>query len=427
MGKFWAVFKREYLERVRTKWFIISTVFFPVLMAGLMVVPALISARSMRDASVGRIDILDATGVGLGRQVQTRLARPTSDPDDIRVQVIALADLAAAESLATQSVQKKERAGYLVLDTGTVASAVARYAGRNASEVGQIELIERTLRQTILTRRLEGEGLDPQRIEALTRVAVSLRTERITDRGRGGSAGAQVVLGIAVGIVLYMSLIIYGQATLRSVLEEKMTRVAEVIVASIKTDVLLAGKVIGVAAVAMTQLVFWIVSAVMMYMFRTPILGKFGVTAPQSIPLPEAGLAVILALLAFFVLGFLFYSSLFAAAGATVNSDQDAQQAATPIMMLIVVSFIFMQPVLLAPNSTLAVTLSWLPFSAPIIMPIRMSIVPLSPLEVGGVLAMLVVATGAAVWASSRIYRVGLLMYGKRPTVRELGRWIAQS
>jgi ABC-2 type transport system permease protein len=133
---------------------------------------------------------------------------------------------------------------------------------------------------------------------------------------------------------------------------------------------------------------------------------------------------MVASLFIFFILGFIFYSSLFAAVGAMVNSEQEAQQAATPVMMLIVASFIFIQPIMMDPSSTLAKVMSWMPFSAPIIMPLRMAMVPLSPLEVIGSMAGVALACVAAIWLAARIYRVGLLMYGKRPSIPELIRWI---
>jgi ABC-2 type transport system permease protein len=134
-----------------------------------------------------------------------------------------------------------------------------------------------------------------------------------------------------------------------------------------------------------------------------------------------------MALMAFFVLGFIFYSSLFAAAGATVSSDQEAQSAQQPIIMMLIASIVFLQPILLAPSSTMAQVLTWLPFSAPIVMPLRMTVTPIPPLEIAGVLLVLALSSAGAIWISARIYRVGMLMYGKKPSFRELGRWIVQS
>jgi ABC-2 type transport system permease protein len=427
MAKLWAVIKREYLERVRTKWFIISTVFGPILLSAIMVLPALMSARTMRDAKIGKIEIVDVTGLGLGNRIAARLVGPMADTGTVTVREIAPSELAAAESLLTATVMRDEMAGYLVVDSATVAGQSARYAGRNAASVGEMEGVESAIRAVVLATRLENEGLDPVRIEALTRVRVQLATERITDKGRGGSGMGSTILGFMVAFLLYMMLILYGQNILRSVLEEKTTRVAEVIVASVKPDTLLAGKVFGVAAVSLTQQVVWLASGVLLWSFRSKIFELVGVGALPPIPFPEVSIGTLLIFIALFILGFLFYAALFAAAGATVNSDQEAQQAAQPIMMLLIASIIFLQPILLAPSSTMAKVLSWLPFSAPIVMPLRMSVVPIPALELTLVLLGLAVSCAGAIWFSSRIYRVGLLMYGKRPSMKELGRWILQS
>jgi ABC-2 type transport system permease protein len=144
-------------------------------------------------------------------------------------------------------------------------------------------------------------------------------------------------------------------------------------------------------------------------------------------PLPYVSPGLIALFLLFNVQGFLLYSTLFAAAGATVNSDQEAGQAAQPIILLLVTSILFLQPVMLSPASTLAKVLSWLPFSAPIVMPLRMSVSQIDPIEMTGVIATLALSCAIVTWMSSRIYRIGLLMYGKRPSFRELARWVAQA
>ena len=434
MAKFWAVFKREYLERVRTRWFIIATVLGPLLLGTIMVVPAYMSAKTMKNATLGRIEILDATNVGLGSEVQAVLIAPRSDSgtakadrNTLTVRVVDPSGLAQAESTATKSVMQKDLSGYVVLDSSTVAGNTARYAGRDASAVGEMQVLEGAIRQTVLRTRLEREGLDPARIAALTNVRLSLSTERISEKGRGGTGLASTILGFVLAFLLYMSLVLYGQNTLRSVLEEKTTRVAEVIVASVNTDILLAGKVLAVSAVGITQQLVWAASALAIYTGRTAIFTKLGISNANSITLPHVSIGMGIAFGLFFLLGFVFYSSLFAAAGATVSSDQEAQQAAQPITMLLVASIIFLQPIVLAPSSTMAKVLSWLPFSAPIVMPLRMSVVPLPTLEIVLVIVGLAAACGVSIWVSARIYRVGLLMYGKRPSFKELGRWIAQA
>jgi ABC-2 type transport system permease protein len=428
MAKLWAVTKREFIERVRNKWFIIVTVFGPVFFGVIMVLPAYLSVRGMRDVKVSDIRIIDATGTGLGERVKTRLAGgPMGDAMTTQVVVVAPNERAAAESLATKDVIAKVRRGYLVLDSLTIQQQKASYAGRNASSLNEMEVIQNALRSALLGQRLEKEGLDPKRVEALTRIRVQMSAERITDKGRGGSGIGSAIFGFLIAFLLYMMIVLYGQAILRGVLEEKTTRVAEVIVSSVSTDILLAGKVIGVGAVGLLQQAIWLGSAVALYQFREPIFLKLGMPAMPNLPLPQVPPSLIVALVLFFILGYGLYAALFAAVGAMVSSQEDANQAAQPVVMLLVFSIIFAQPVMINPTSRLAEVVSWIPFSAPVIMPMRMSAVQIPWYELAGTLTGVAVTCALCVWLSARIYRVGLLMYGKRPSMRELARWVRQA
>jgi len=427
MAKLWTVIKREFLERVRTKWFIIVTIFGPVFFGVIMILPAYLSVRGMKDVKVADIRIIDATGTGLGERVATRLDGGPMGSATTQVVVITPDRMAEAESLATKDVMAKTRRGYLVLDSLTISQQKASYAGRNASSLNEVQIIENALRSAILGQRLEREGLDPKRVEALTRVKVDMSAERITDKGRGGSGIGSAIFGFLIAFLLYMMIVLYGQNILRGVLEEKTTRVAEVIVSSVSTDVLLAGKVIGVGAVGLLQQAVWLLSAAGLYHFRAEIFVKLGMPAAPAIPLPQVPPMLIVALVLFFILGYGLYAALFAAVGAMVSSQEDAQQAAQPVIMLLVFSIIFAQPVMLNPTSRLAEIVSWIPFSAPVIMPMRMSAISIPWYELAGSLAGVAVTCAISVWLSARIYRVGLLMYGKRPSLRELARWIRQS
>ncbi len=428
MAKLWAVIKREFLERVRTKWFIITTVFGPLFFGVIMVLPAYLSVRGMKDVRVADIRIIDATGTGLGDRVAARLnGGPMGDAAATQVLIVEPPALVQAESAATLAVMANERRGYLILDSLTISAQKARYAGRNASSMNEVQVIESAVRSAILGQRLEREGLDPRRVEALTRVKVDMSAERITDKGRGGSGIGSAIFGFLIAFLLYMMIVLYGQNILRGVLEEKTTRVAEVIVSSVSPDILLAGKVIGVGAVGLFQQFVWLGSGFALYQFREQIFVKMGLPAMPNLPLPSVPPSLIVALVLFFILGYGLYASLFAAVGAMVSNQEDAQQAAQPVIMLLVFSIIFVQPVMLNPTSRLAEIMSWLPFSSPIIMPMRMSAISVPWYELAGTLAALAVTCALSVWVSARIYRVGLLMYGKRPTMRELYRWIRQS
>jgi len=427
MGKVFVVFKREYLERVRSKWFIIATVLGPVFLGLITVLPIALAAKTRSSTQLSDVIIIDATGTDLGARVSKSLAATTPQAPAPRVRVIKAEQVKAEEDRATREVMAHGALGYMVLDANTTAGVDMHYAGRNATALIDVDNIERIVRQSLLGQRLEREGIDPNRVATLTNVRLEAKTEKITDKGKEGASGlASFFFGYGIALVLYMMIAIYGQSIMRGVLEEKTTRVAEVVVSSVKPDTLLAGKIIGAGMVAVTQVSAWLVMTFLMYQVRGPILRLFGAPAMASAAakIPSVAPLVGVALVLFFILGFLLYAALFGAVGAMVSNQEDVQQAATPVMLLLVTSLIFMQPILLNPSSTLAKTMSWLPFSAPLMMPLRMALIAIPWYEIVGALLSVVAGCWIAIWLSARIYRVGLLMYGKKPSFRELGKWI---
>jgi len=427
MAKLWAIIKREYIERVRSKWFLIATFLGPVFFAAIIIIPAWLASRSKATSEVYNTTIIDATTTGFGQRLSLAIAGDTTDGKKRpQVQLVLPAELTRAESTATADVMTKKKIGYLVVTDQTVAGETAKYAGRNASSIPDMAQLRSALRQTILASRLEKIGIDQSQMKELTFIPLNFTTERITERGRGGSGMASVMFGFAIGFLLYMTIIIYGQTIMSSVIEEKTSRVAEVVMSSVPTNTLLVGKVLGVGAVGLTQQVMWISTTYVLLKIREPIMAKLGAPA-TSFTLPEISLGAAILFLAFFILGFIFYSSLYAAVGSAVNSEQEARQAATPLMIMIVFAGVFIQPVLLNPTGTVAMVLSLVPITSPIIMPIRMAVTGVPPIEMVASIGFLILGCAAALWLASRIYRVGLLMYGKKPTMREMLRWVSYS
>lgn len=424
MGKLMAVIRREYLERVRSKWFLIATIFGPVLMGALMFLPALIASKDKGNADSSNIIIIDATGVGLGERVAVRLAGGVSGTGKAPQVIVTTPEgVSVEEAKSSEAVVAEKVKGYLVLDSLAMAGSSARYAGSNTTALFDMQKLERAVRTEVLATRIAQAGIDPDVGKRLTEINLSVRTERLTRQGRGGSGQVNFFLGLAVAMLLYMTIFIYGLNVMRGVLEEKQSRVAEVVISSISSTKLLIGKVVGVGSVGLTQLVLWTGLGYVMYQLRQPILAKLGAaSAPLTIPSVSWGMAAIL--IGFFVLGFMLYAGLFAAVGATVNSEQEAQQAQMPVVLLLISSIMFAQNVMLQPDGTLARVLSMLPFSAPIVMPLRMTVAPVGALDI--TIALISVALGAVctVLIASRIYRTGLLMYGKRPSIREVWRWV---
>ena len=292
--KLGVVFKREYLERVRSKWFLVGTLLGPVFFAMITVVPILISSRTKASTDLANITIIDATRSGMGELVAGALQQRYPLSPVPRVRSVDAASVPREEDRAMISVRDKETRGYLVLDSSTVAGSSVRYAGRNVSSLGDVEQITSIVRQQVLAQRLQTEGIDPRRVAMLTGVRLQLITEKIGDNGREkGSGIGNAIFGYVVALLLYMMIVLYGQTILRGVMEEKTTRVAEVVVSSVSTDILLAGKILGVGLVAVTQVLAWVALSVSLAYYGAPLLelklgagaaaaGAAGVARPAS-------------------------------------------------------------------------------------------------------------------------------------------------
>ena len=424
MRKVWAVIRREFVEKVRTKWFLISTVLGPVFMICVTVLPSLLISQSGR---VNHIALVDAGAgdfaerlrgqlEGTGRYVVSVIAAPAGRS-------------AAVRDSLTDEVRAEALDGVLIVAAATVDSGKAEYRGRNVSSITDMGAMEGVLRQAIVTERLARHGVDAKVVQDAQR-GIALSTLRITKHGATGESGmVTFFLGYGVGIVLYMIILIYGINVMRSVLEEKQTRIIEVLVSSLRPFELMLGKVIGVGGVGLFQFGLWGLTGYLVVHFRVQILGAFHVSAEQisAVTMPAIGAGLLAAIAVYFLLGYLLYSAMFAVVGATVTADSEAQQAQQPVMMLLVFSLIVSFAALNDPSGRMAVVTSMIPFSSPIIMPVRMatSDVPTSQL------ALSLLISGASsvvvVWLAARVYRIGILMYGKRPNLKELWRWARQS
>jgi len=422
--KLWAIIRREFVERVRSRWFLISTVLGPVFMIGIGVLPSLLATRSGR---VNQVVIVDQGTGGLAARVQALLGRSgrfqasilESDPERWD---------AVRDSL-TAAVQREELDGFLALGAAAVEAGAAEYRGRNVSSLRDMAVLEGAVRQSVVVERLNRRGIDPAMVQE-AQARFDLTTLRITRHGATGESGETTfILGYAVGLILYMVILLYGINVMRSVLEEKQTRIIEVLVSSLRPFQLMMGKVLGVGGVGLFQFLIWMGVGYGMVHYRARILGWFHVPAEaiNAVVLPAISTELMTMVIVYFLLGYLLYAALFAVVGASVNTDTEAQQAQQPVMMLLVAALIVSFGALGDPSGQLAVTTSLVPLSSPIIMPVRVatSDVPIS--QVGLSLAILAATVLLVVWASARVYRIGILMYGKRPSLKELWRWARQS
>ena len=423
MHKVWAVIRREFVERVRSKWFLVSTILGPVFMIAVTVLPSLLATRSGR---VNHIVLVDEGSDSFAQRLKTQLAGSGRFTVELLESGVDR-DTAVRDSLTTE-VRAEALDGFLTVSTATLESGTAEYRGRNVSSLRDMAVMEGALRQSVVTERLTRRGVDPGVVQEAQR-GIDLKTLRVTKRGATGESGmVTFFLGYVVGLVLYMIILIYGINVMRSVLEEKQTRIIEVLVSSLRPFQLMLGKVVGVGGVGLFQFGIWTFTGYLMLHFRGQILGALHVPLEQisSFTFPAISGTLLAVVGAYFVLGYLLYAALFAVVGASVTADSEAQQAQQPVMMLLVFSLIVSFAALSDPSGQMAVVTSMIPVSSPIIMPVRVatSDVPTAQLALSLVIAAATVLL--VVWLSARVYRIGILMYGKRPNLKELWRWARQ-
>ncbi len=422
MRKIWVVIRREFLERVRNKWFIISTVLGPLALGLLMFLPAFLLTRA---AGTTEVVVLDVSTDGFGERVVERLSSsPRMAPQYLAARLVDLESM--ADSLASE-VGDETIDGFLILTDATIEDGTAEYRGSNVASQVDMGIIQRYVEEAALAIRLERSGIDPRLVaEASMRLrlhTVNIRGGEVTDQTGEGA----FILAYFMWFILYMTILVYGVQVAGAVVEEKSSRVIEVLVSSLKPFQLLAGKVIGVGAVGLFQLTIWAGFARVLLSQQSRILRMVGINVQEGadvIRFPEVPLDTVAILLLYFVLGYLLYSTMFAAVGAMSSSESEMRQAQMPVMFLFIIPTVMSFGVLSDPNGSLAAILTLVPLSAPVAMPMRWAVaaVPLPELALS-VLILLVTALGVT-WLASRIYRVGILMHGKRPTPRELIRWI---
>jgi ABC-2 type transport system permease protein len=377
----------------------------------------LLPAKLMTSGGSKTIVVVDGSGSEIGSRITLRL-----DSTSLFA-ATRLADGPEVVDSLTREVGAKRLDGFLILVPDVVDAAKAEYRGSSVSGLEAMETLQRVLRQSILETRLQRAGVDPAVVARAT-PRVALETKKISgSTTRGERAGQSFALAYIMAMILYMAILLYGMGVMTSVLEEKTTKIVEVLVSSLRPFELLSGKLIGVGAVSLFQFLVWGGSLRLIMSQRSAVMGSPG-GAASFFQLPSIPTSTIVIIICFFIGGFLLYSSMFAAVGAMSNNLQEAQQAAQPITMLLVVGLISMFAMLNNPSSPYAIALSFIPFTAPIIMPVRWTAGSLPVWEVVASFITLVLGIMAIIWVAARIYRVGILMTGKRPSIKELVRWV---
>ena len=416
MRKIWAVIRREFVERIRSKWFWISALLGPVFFGAMIVVPVLFAGAG----GTRRIAVVDGTTGAFGARVVAglrggKIFRATRAPAGVGV----------VDSL-TQLVGAKQLDGFLIVTDAVVETGTAEYRASNVSSFRDVAELQDVLARVAVAARLERQGVDPA-VVGRAQLRISLDTKKISgSRTTGESAAQSFALAYVMGVVLFLVITIYGVNVMSSVVEEKTTRIVEVLVSSLRPFQLMIGKVLGVGAVSIFQFVLWGLGAKLLLSQRQALLAGVGGAeeARQVFQMPHLSAATLGVFLGYFLGGFFLYSAMYAAVGAMSSNEQEARQAQQPVMFLLMIAYVSMFGLTNNPESTYAVTLSLIPFTAPIAMPVRWAASTVPAAELVGSLGLLVAGIVAVTWVAARIYRVGILMTGKRPNVRELVRWV---
>ena len=433
------VIKREYMTRVKSKGFIASLFLMPVLMCGLVLLSGFLSIMEHRTEEMRKLAVIDETG-GIFTQMQPAIAgHPTFQHKGELVYELyeESATTEEAKTALRERVNTKDIYAYLEIPKDVFANGEVRFYARSATNFEVQRGLRRIISDIVRDKRFAESGYSQREVSQLMRsVRFNAYAIKGSKRKDGGTAvespletGARLGLGYLLVFVLYMFVIIYANSIMRSVLEEKTTRIVEVIISSIKPHQLLLGKVVGVCSVCLTMFAIWVLFGVLLIMNINPLLGIFGI---DNLPVQILGVIetvkvssaeMLIYFFIYFIIGFFMYSTLYAIVGAICNSEEEAQQTAGPLTMLFVIPFILMFQLFRIPDSTLSVLLSHVPFFSPILMFMRINVL-MPPLWEILLNILLMCATVLLVTLiSAKIYRIGILMYGKRPTLKQLWQW----
>ncbi len=416
MDKIWILIKREFKAKVMTRSFIISTVVTPLLVLGFAFGPVLLMKYAGENPIV--MGYVDYSGL-LENQIEP-LFPDTLKNGQPRFHLVAIppARFEQQRELYRQRIQKGELDVILVIPAEVAQNRQITYLSKSVSDLELIQSIRSRIADFLNRQTLQASGLEPQLIEELTR-KVDVKTIKVTKEGETEKGVGEEFGTVFVFLfILYFTLIFYGVAIMQGVLEEKTSRIVEILLSSANAFQLMMGKLLGLGSAGLAQYLIWALLAV----------GAFAVTAvsaPSMLQFVSLNPVHVVYFIIFFVLGFFLYSTLYLAGGALSTRQEDLQSFSMPITMLVVLPFIVAVTVgIRNPSGHLTDVLSFIPFFTPLLMFLRVMLVSPPLWQVWLSIILNGVTAVILVWVTARIFRVGILMYGKRPTLPEVVRWI---
>jgi ABC-2 type transport system permease protein len=429
MHNIFLIARREYLERIRTRAFVIMTFFIPALMAGVIVVPQLLISRGSnetkrmvvvaadRDTAEmirSRIEQEQDQSANSANQANTKRGLP---PTHFSIEIDT--NTTAEERTAlTDKVNRKELDGFLWATPDAIAARKLDFVTNDTSSFIENGTLKQTVNDALRRYALKTKGLKEDDIEAALQ---PIDVDPVSPKGKNAANPETMFFATLVMVmIMYMTVLLYGINVMRSILEEKTSRIMEVMLSTASAKEMMAGKILGVGAVGLTQVGIWAATA--------SIYVGYAVAASGMIKQVKAVVNPMLLIyfVVFFLLGYVLYSALCAAVGSMVNSEQEAQQMQFLVMMPMILSVIFITNIFTHPNSSIAVFGSLFPFTAPLVMFSRIAMQggDTPAWQIGLSIALMLATIYVMIWLCGRIYRVGILMYGKKPNLPEILKWI---
>ncbi|MFY8110198.1 MAG: ABC transporter permease [Bacteroidia bacterium] len=434
MKKIWLVTKREYITRVKKKSFLVMTLLSPLLIVLFYGIIFYFSFNKDISDTSKKVLIVDESG---NFENQLKNSKTISfEYTDIKKDDVA------------EVLESDENYGIIFIPANTDSIKELEFLGKEQPSLNTLDYIESQFLSTIKNKKLSEKGIDKEILTQINSQKLNLKTIKYTEKGiEKGNSGVTTMIGFIGAFLIYLFIFLYGIQVMRGVIEEKTNRIVEVIISSVKPFQLMMGKIVGIAMVGLTQFLLWIVlvsvlsgpvsGTVMNLMDVSPteIAASQGANIPENTN--EGGIGgfmndlgnynftlILCMFLFYFISGYLFYGSLFAAIGSAVDNETDTQQFMFPMTMPLILAFVLAQSVVVnAPNGSIAVWLSMIPFTSPVVMMVRLPFgVPVWQI----LLSMLSMITGFifTVWLAGRIYRIGILTFGKKPSYKEIWKWL---
>lgn len=438
-SKIWTIISHEYLKRIKSKGFIIGTLLGPlslVLFFGIIVLVSMSFDDSSRKLAI--IDRTNNIGKELVKQENGKYYLSDKDEQSLKKDIL-----------------NDKIDGYVLIPEDVLEKSDVNVYTKGGGGIGYVAELRNNLEEIVRSKRLTKFGAD-EKIIKLVEEGVHIKTKKVNESGKieKDNTASLSFVGYILGFAIYILTFIYGSFVSRGVIEEKVNRISEIIASSVKPFEMMFGKVVGIGFVGLTQVLFWILIVSSLFYFSIPIIklvdGNINaaqiakmntmvqsspsagmmnqqMSSPQAMELmnniPSISIWIGVGFIFYFLAGYFLYATLFAAIGSAVDTEQDAAQLQLPITMPIILTIMLIPHIMSNPDSSLSVFLSLFPFSAPISMVVRIAATTVPIYQI--ILSVVFIVTGflASLWFASKVYRIGILMTGKKPTFKDLIKW----